>query len=154
VEDLRVVLAKQAITERLYQYCVAMDRCDRELGYAVWHPDGTAHYDDMFEGSGRDFVDFGQSSHETVFAGTSHQITNVSIQVDGDHARSLSYVTAVLAIAGTELHYTILGRYQDDWSCRDGEWRIDARRFDTDLWHVLPRNHELMATMQPPAPEV
>jgi hypothetical protein len=145
-----MLLAKQAITERLHQYCVAMDRCDRELGYDVWHPDGTAHYDDAFEGSGRDFVDFGQGSHETVFDGTSHQVTNVMIDVDGDRAQSLAYVTAALRIAGTELHYVIRGRYQDTWSCRDGQWRIDARRFDTDLWHVFPRNHELMAAMLEP----
>ena len=35
-----------AITDRLHQYCHAMDRIDYELGYDVWHPDGTADYDE------------------------------------------------------------------------------------------------------------
>lgn len=44
----------------------------------------------------------------------------------------------------TEMLYVIRGRYHDQWSCRDGAWRIDHRHFTTDLCHVAPMNHELM----------
>ena len=141
VEEL---LAKQAITEVLHRYCYAMDANDRELGYSVWHDDGTANYEGMFEGLGREFVDFGQSGHEAVFPSTSHQLSNVLVEVDGDRATSKSCVTAACVIAGTDLVYVIRGRYLDDWSRREGVWAIDARRFVTDLWHVVPQNHELM----------
>jgi hypothetical protein len=143
-DALQTLLDKQAITEVLHRYCFAMDRNDRELGKSVWHPDGTAHYVDMFEGSGHDFVEFGQSGHETSFDGTSHQVTNIMIDVDGDRATSETYVTAACRIKGTENVYLIRGRYLDTWSRRDGEWKIDARRFETDLWQVVPSNHELM----------
>lgn len=143
--DLSTLLAKQEITEMLHRYCYAMDANDRELGYQVWHPDGTAHYEGMFEGLGRDFVDFGQGGHESAFkGGTSHQLTNILIDVDGERATSSSCVTAAARIGETELLYIIRGRYHDEWSRRDGIWRIDHRHFKTDLWHVAPMNQELM----------
>jgi hypothetical protein len=146
---VRTLLDKQAITEVLHRYCYAMDANDRALGRSVWHPDGTAHYVDMFEGTGWDFVEFGQSGHEAAFDRTSHQVTNVTIAVDDDHAHSTSYVTAACPIQGQDLVYLIRGRYLDDWSRRDGEWRIDARRFETDVHQIVPKNSDLMAAMQP-----
>jgi hypothetical protein len=143
-DALQVLLDKQAITEVLHRYCFAMDQNDRALGKSVWHPDGTAHYVDMFEGSGHDFVEFGQGGHEAAFNGTSHQVTNIMIEVDGERATSATYVTAACRIKDTENVYQIRGRYLDTWSRRDGEWKIDARRFETDLWQVVPSNHELI----------
>jgi hypothetical protein len=144
-DAITALIAKQAITEVLHRYCYAMDRNDAELGYSVWHPDGTAHYEGMFEGTGREFVDFGQGGHREAFDGTSHQVTNIMIDLDGDdRATSETYVTAACRIKGTELVYLIRGRYQDMWSRRAGEWRLDARHFETDLWQVVPSNHELM----------
>jgi SnoaL-like domain len=138
------LLAKQAITEVLHRYCYAMDTNDRQLGYDVWHPDGTAHYEGMFEGLGSEFIDFGQGGHEASFGGTSHQLTNVLIDVNGDRATSWSYVTAAARVGQAELLYVIRGRYHDQWSCREGTWRIDSRHFTTDVWHVAPLNHHLM----------
>jgi hypothetical protein len=146
---LDVLLAKQAITEMLHRYCYAMDTNDRQLGYEVWHPDGTAHYEGMFEGLGRDFIDFGQGGHEASFGGTSHQLTNVLIEVAGDRATSRSCVTAAARMGETELLYVIRGRYHDRWSRREGVWRIDLRHFTTDVWHVVPLNHHLMRAGTP-----
>jgi hypothetical protein len=75
----------------------------------------------------------------------------VSIQLDGDRATSESYVTAANRIKGADLVYVIRGRYRDRWSRRDGEWRIDARHFVTDLWQVMPLGHDLMPRMGGPA---
>jgi hypothetical protein len=150
--DLSVLLAKQEITEMLHRYCYAMDTNDRALGYQVWHPDGTARYEDMFDGLGRDFIDFGQGGHETAFqGGTSHQLTNVLIEVDGERATSWSCVTAAARIGVTDRLYIIRGRYHDKWSRRDGAWRIDHRHFATDMWYVAPMNQGLMQ-FAPPAP--
>jgi hypothetical protein len=143
---LAELAAKQAITEVLYRYCKAMDLNDLELGASVWHPDGTAHYEGMFEGTGRDFVAFGQAGHRSAFNGTSHQVTNVMIDLDldGDRATSESYVTAANRILGTDRVYVIRGRYQDRWSQRDGHWGIDHRHFVTDMWQVHDEQHDAM----------
>lgn len=145
--ELKVLLARQAITDVLQQYCYAMDRNDRELAYRVWHPGGTANYEGMFEGLGRDFVDFGIGGHETTFDGTSHQITNVAITVEGHRANSECYVTAACHFRDTDFVYLIRGRYLDSWSCREGTWGIEARRFCTDLWQIVPMNHDMMASL-------
>jgi hypothetical protein len=150
-DELRVLLDKQAITEVLHRYCIALDRKDREMGYSVWHPDGTAKYEGMFEGTGHEFIDFGIGGHETALPVSSHQLTNIVIEVEGDHASSVSYVTAASSMAGTDRVYFIKGQYHDTWSRRDGVWRIAERRFATDLWYLAPLNHDLMPAMESPA---
>lgn len=124
-----------AITDRLHQYCYAMDRIDHELGYGVWHPDGTADYAGIFRGTGREFVDWVHTTHVKM-SGRSHQVTNIRIELDGDRATSEAYVTACLRFRSRDT--VVRGRYLDTWSRRDGEWRIDARRFEEDLVQIIP----------------
>jgi hypothetical protein len=136
--ELRELLDKQAITEVLHRYCVAFDTKDRELGYSVWHPDGTADYVGMFQGTGRDFVDFGIGAHEMLLPRSSHQVTNLLIEVDGDAATSTAYVTAASQRADRRTVHLIRGQYDDRWTRREGTWAIDHRRFTTHLTHVVP----------------
>ena len=150
-DALDALLAKQEITEVLHQYCRAQDRDDIELGYDVWHEGGTADYEGMFEGTGREFLDFGHASHGTFFERTNHQVTNVLIDLDGDTASSEAYVTAANTIKGTDLVYVIRGRYLDEWARREDRWRIVHRRFTTDMWQLVPLNH---AAMPGPAADV
>ena len=128
--------AKQAITEVIYRYSRALDRMDRELALTIWHADGTADYGPtMFQGTGAGFVDWVWPAHESML-GHSHQIGNVLIEVDGDRAGSEAYVTATLWGAfepGVLTTIVSRGRYVDSWSCRDGVWAIDHRRFAEDL---------------------
>ena len=72
------IASKQAITEKLYQYCRAVDRLDQALGYGVWHEDGLADYGPMFQGTGRGFIDWVFDQHlklvcssRSVFSGRS-----------------------------------------------------------------------------------
>ena len=47
--ELEVLLAKQAIRDQLSRYCRGLDRMDKEMAYAVWHEDGTADYEGIFD---------------------------------------------------------------------------------------------------------
>lgn len=126
--------AKFAITEVLYRYCRALDRMDRPLADSVWHPGGTADYGPTFQGTAAGLLDMMWAGHAKL-TGHSHQVTNVLIEVDGDEAASESYVTGTLwqtNDAGTLDHMVAVGRYLDRWSCRDGIWAIDHRRFVYD----------------------
>ncbi len=126
--------AKQAITEALYRYCRSMDRIDTELGYGVWHPDGTALYSGIYEGSGRGFIDWVCEVHRGMEF-TSHQVTNILIALDGDTATSEAYVTVRLRTSDTgsgRFNIMTTGRYLDRWSCRHGHWAIDHRQYLTD----------------------
>ncbi len=140
---LEELLAKQAITEVIYGYCRALDRMDKPAAYAVWHPDGTAHYgEDTFEGTGWEFVDWVWTAHAAMST-HSHQVTNVLIQVDGDRAVSEAYVIVALrTLAGPDgsgvADIFVRGRYVDQWSCRDGQWAIDHRDYITDHSVMVP----------------
>jgi hypothetical protein len=133
-ELLETLLAKQAITEVLHRYCYAVDRIDHQLGSEVWHPDGLAHYENIFDGSGQSFVDWVMEVHRSADA-TSHQLSNILIEVAGDGATSESYVTACIRHGPHDV--VVRGRYVDTWSRRDGEWRIDERRFHQDITQVF-----------------
>jgi hypothetical protein len=134
-ESLETYAAKQAITDVLYRYCHAVDRIDPDLGSGIWHPDGVAHYEDIFEGTGAGLVAFVFEQHRKADA-TSHQLANVLIDVQGDRATSESYVTACIRTGGHDI--TVRGRYSDDWSRRSGQWGIDARRYRHDIVQLSP----------------
>lgn len=137
-ETLRAVTDRQAITDQIYRYCRAMDRIDHELGYSIWHEDGTADYGaDVFVGSGRDFVDHVCIQHGHL-AVHSHQVTNIVIELDGDTASSEAYVTARLRMerGGKLLQMVVLSRYLDRWSKRADRWAIDHRVTVMDMDEV------------------
>lgn len=126
---LQQVADRQAITDQIYRYCRAMDRIDHELGYAVWHDDGTADYGaEVYQGTGRGFIDHVCRQHAQLLT-HSHQVTNVVIELDGDRAGSESCVTATLRMEreGRLMQMTVLSRYIDRWSRREGRWAIDHR---------------------------
>ena len=126
--------ARQAIADQLSNYARAVDRIDPELGYRVWHEDGTADYGTMFRGRGRGFVDWVCATHAQMTA-HAHHITNVLIDVRGDRASSEAYVHATLRFSreGRNMVGSVFGRYLDRWSLRDGHWAIDHRIYVQDM---------------------
>jgi hypothetical protein len=120
---------RDAITDQLYRYCRAMDRIDHQLGYAVWHDDGTADYGpDIYQGTARGFIDHVCHQHAQTLA-HSHQLSNMLIEIDGDTAASESSVTATLRILRDDrlMQIMVWSRYVDTWSKRHGRWAIDHR---------------------------
>jgi hypothetical protein len=147
---LREVADRQAITDQLYRYCRAMDRIDHELGYSIWHEDGTADYTAaVWQGSGRGFIDDVCKSHSGLLQ-HSHQVTNIIIELDGDTAGSEAYVTARLRFerAGKLMQMVVVSRYLDRWSRRDGRWAIDHRHTVMEMdeiAEVTPMKHHDVA---------
>ena len=126
--SLRAVIDRQQITDQIYRYCRAMDRIDRDLGYSIWHEDGTADYGRNFQGTGWGFIDHVCQQHAGLQQ-HSHQVSNVIIELGGNRAGSEAYVTATLRMMrdGRLLQITVISRYVDTWSRRDGRWAIDHR---------------------------
>jgi hypothetical protein len=124
------LLAKQQIRDALSRYCRGLDRMDKQMAYAVWHADGTAHYEGIFEGTGHGFVDWVWQAHARMSC-HSHQITNVLVEVEGERAASEAYVTVMLWSDGDpperQTEIVARGRYLDRWSQRGGRWAIDHR---------------------------
>jgi SnoaL-like domain len=138
-EELATLLAKQAVTDSIHRYCRAMDRMDHDLAVATWHPGGTADYGSFFQGSGAGFVEWVEATHRGMRRHV-HSVSNILIEVDGAEARSETYVTVLLRfLDGAEEVETIAhGRYLDRWSCRDGRWAIEARRYIHDFGENRP----------------
>jgi hypothetical protein len=67
---------------------------------------------------------------------TMHQITNVTVTVDGDRASSRCYFT-VLQVTRLGLHPILVGEYRDRFAHVDGRWRFTQRVFDPRLFGDL-----------------
>ena len=134
--EMRGLLDRQAITEQIYRYCRAVDRLDIPLGHSVFHEDATADYgDSLYRGDGRGVIDFICAAHLLALS-HSHQVCNSIIAVDGDRAGSETYFHSATRLMqdGKVMQIRVWGRYLDEWSKRDGQWRIDKRLtlFDFD----------------------
>jgi len=131
-----VLPAKEAIREDIYRYAHGEDRQDGALSTSLWRSDGTATYGyrgEIFDGSASEWA----KTHAGLrsYTGTSHQISNIIIEVDSDRAVGESYVTARLWRIdgdGQIWRREAIGRYLDRWSYRDGQWGVD-RRFIFEL---------------------
>jgi hypothetical protein len=142
--DLADLLAKQAITEQIYRYCRGTDRMDYALTRSVWHEDGTvdfsmglgvAGYPDMPPpipvGLHLDWAWQARLRWDR----TSHQATNILIDVSGASAVSETCSISVLRRSeGEDSHVSDLfwGRWLDRWSLRGERWAIDHRQAVTD----------------------
>ena len=142
-EDIQRLVSRQEIQEVLCNYCRGLDRMDKDLAYSVWHEDGTALYHDMYEGTGRGFVDWVWEAHAAMER-HSHQITNSLMTIVGDKATSETYVTVVLwtkpDAAGRQQEIIGRGRYLDTWSKRTGKWGIDHREHILDMQTIHDLN--------------
>ena len=70
---------------------------------------------------------------------TMHQLTNITVHVDGDAATARTYFT-VLAVTDQGLHPTLAGEYRDRFERVDGAWRFAERVFDPKLFGDLSRH--------------
>jgi hypothetical protein len=136
--EIRNLFMKQAITEQIYNYCRSMDRCDHELGYSVWHPDGTADYGLVYQGSGRGFVDAALRQHECLQTHC-HSVSNILIKIGGDKAASESYCLCTHRHKKRDGIFDAIlnARYIDTWSYREDHWRIDHRVCSIDFYRTI-----------------
>jgi hypothetical protein len=145
-QEVRDLLDRQAITDKLNRYCRAVDRLDIPLGHTVFHEDGHADYGSLYKGDGRGVIDLICKSHlETL--NHSHEICNTIISLDGrdpcTRAGSEAYFHSATRLMwdGQHTQIRVWGRYVDSWSKRNGEWAIDSRLvvFDFDELREISR---------------
>ena len=126
---LTELAGKQAIRDLIYTYCRAVDRLDVPLGHSIWHEDSYADYGaDYYQGPGRGVIDT-ICKHHLALLSHSHQVTNILIELDGDHAGSEAYVTGTMRMKKDEqlLQLGVWARYLDRWERRQGQWGLLRR---------------------------
>ena len=147
-DEIQALLDKQSIYEVLVRYCRGVDRCDAGLISSAFHDDS---YDDhgYWKGPGQELGPFLADRLRKANSATTHSITNVLIELDGDVARSEAQVYATLIRRGSDpVETDVVGaRYLDRLSRRAGTWRIEHRTVVLD-W----RRTEVWPASAPPVP--
>jgi hypothetical protein len=130
------LVAKDAIREKLYTYCRSMDRTDVALGHTVFASESEVDYGPYFQGSGYAFVDRLSRPSNALVVTESHQLTNISIFVDGESAGSEAYILFTICIPGENGQLNLItgtGRFVDTWQLQNGDWLIIKRVFCQDF---------------------
>lgn len=135
-EILQMLLAKDQIREKIYRYCRGVDRCDLDLACSIFAPEAHCDYGDAWDGDAPGCMEAIIDAHLGGVA-TSHQVTNVTIKVDGDAAVSEAYCIAIVQSNSPEdgdvIATHVRSRYNDTWTCVDGEWLITERIVSGDV---------------------
>ena len=141
MSDFEELVAKEAIRQKLYQYCRSVDRADAELGYAVFAEDSFVDYSPEFTGTGEELIDWVVGVAKESKGHGSHQLTNITIKVEGDKAGSEAYCRACTSSPNPEGGYFWFEgsvRYSDLWERRDGNWVIVERVATWDCAMTIP----------------
>ena len=125
--------ARHEIHEVLVRYCRGADRCDAALMKSCFHENA---WDDhgFFNGPAGEFVEQAARSLRERFVSTRHHMTNESVVLNGDNAKSETYILAVCrrVMEGETFDVTFHARYLDQFECRGGEWKIVHRLLVSD----------------------
>lgn len=126
--EVRDLAARRDIYNAICRYMRGQDRLLADVQHSAFHPDA---WDDcgLMAGPAAEFVDFAQGFLANLEC-SQHLIGQVHIDVHGDRADGEVYFIAQhrLVEEGVEKDLFVAGRYIDEYTCRDGEWRIQKRR--------------------------
>lgn len=138
VAELR---AAETIRQRVFGFCRALDRLDRELLAQQFWPDAEVDYGRFYRGPIGGFLEVAMRFQASM-RDTQHLVGNVTIDVQGEHAQAESYVHAFHVVEqGQDLVQLQVGaRYLDRFTRRSGEWRIVFRTelMDWGRWLPIP----------------
>lgn len=134
------LLAKEAVRDRIYRYCRAIDRQDIKALRECYWPDGTADQGPV-GGPVENFLSWAEKVLPLSKRGI-HQIHNILIDLKPDGIQAESYFKAYSLRADDkgDLHQSlVMGRYIDWFVERDGQWRILNRLVVYDWSQELPQ---------------
>lgn len=135
-------LATAEITALVHEYAFLLDRGDFDGVAALF-----AHAE--LRSTRNDRVRRGAAEARTLYdpvivyddgtPQTMHQLTNVTVHVEGEFAGARTYFT-VLQVTGQGLHPILAGEYCDRFARVDGGWRFTERLIDPKLFGDLSRH--------------
>ncbi|MEZ5743013.1 MAG: nuclear transport factor 2 family protein [Sphingomonadaceae bacterium] len=150
--EVRDLAARRDITDAVQRYMRGLDRLDPAMQRSAFHDD--AYIDvGLFKGGADDFVEFAQGLLAAMEA-THHFLGQIRIEMrDAANASGECYFQAWHDSRnedGAERDLFISGRYIDEYSCRDGVWRIAKRKLITDWITDDPANRAFWNQDPPP----
>lgn len=146
--EVRDLAARRDIHDALCRYMRGQDRLDPVLHRSAFH-DGAWVDCGPMAGSADEFVKFAQDLLGD-FEASQHIIGQVQLSVNGDKASGEVYFYAWHRIKedGEPKDLIVAGRYIDEYTCKNGEWRIWRRREIVDWARTDPVADAFMAATQ------
>ena len=130
------------ITALIHEYAFRLDAGDLDGVAALFeHAElGSTRHQRRLRGTAEARTNYdGVIIYEDGTPQTQHQITNVTVKVDGTTAAARSSFT-VLQVTGQGLHPILAGDYLDRFEQVGGVWRFTERVFDPRLFGDLSRH--------------
>jgi len=134
--EVRYLRDRLDIQDCIHRYSRGLDRLDREIALSAYHANASDDRGAPFVGSPAEFIDWVFPDLKRA-AGTSHNISNVSCEIDGDVAHAESYIT--FHVWGINEKNVIVGgaRYIDRLERRGGKWAIAHRETLMDYTYMV-----------------
>ena len=140
-EAIQALLDKEDIRQLVFTYSRAIDRHDPELLRSIYFPDAIDDHG-RFCGSVDDFANYAMGRMEEEFDRTSHLMSSINIELDGDVANGETYMIGIHIHKANAEHGQLLDvlacRLVDRFERREGEWRIANRVVVRDWRHTTP----------------
>jgi len=146
--DPDVTKVREEILDRLLAYTRGIDRLDEESLLSAFHSGAIMCDYGPEPMTIEDFATYALPSLRNRFIATQHRVSNIRIEIDEHTAVVESYVLAYhvqVAEDGKVLH-TFNGRYIDEYSLRDGQWKIHQRTLRKDWSKVETIDEEMGGT--------
>lgn len=142
---------RQQIHDCLLSYTRGIDRLDGALVAAGFHPGAMLHDYGAEPMTIEQFAEHAPGSLQRKFLATQHRVSNVAIELRGDHAVVETYVLAfhVDEVDGSRRLHTFNGRYIDRFEERDGAWKIVKRQLRNDWTQIEPISEPMSGSYVP-----
>lgn len=126
--EVRDLAARRDIYDAVCRYMRGQDRLDPVLHRSAFHDDAWVDCG-LMNGTADEFVAFAQGFLGDLES-SQHIIGQTHFEIDGDTASGEVYFYAWHRVheAGQPKDLSVAGRYVDEYTCKNGEWRISRRR--------------------------
>jgi len=125
MNEIRLLLDKEAIREASLRYTRGIDRHDDEIMEQAYHADATDDHG-AYIGDPRGFIRHAKDGHSKNWDVHHHYIMNQTIDLNGDTAHVETYFLAALRRKDGPIDL-VGGRYIDRFERRDGRWAVADR---------------------------
>jgi len=130
---VHALVDRLAITDVLNTYSSAVDRFDSAAVRGVLADDIWAKYGNGDPVEGGDTLAAWIAEATATIVWQHHQLSVYHVELDGDHAKTLSYLTSHQVFSGDSAAKILVARYHDELRRTDDGWKISKRVMEL-LW--------------------
>jgi ketosteroid isomerase-like protein len=145
--SLQALQDRLDVTDVLYRYSAAVDRLDNKAVRSCLADDVQAKYGNAPEATGGDTVAAWIAEATASIVWQHHQLSVYRVEIDGDDARALSYLTSHQVFAeDPDAAKILVARYHDELRRTSDGWKISQRVMEI-LWGESRQDDGFLATV-------